>query len=357
GNYLNIHNFNNRPFMTGHSYRNYCYSSVHKRMVKHHPTKYTYLYDPTKMDWDTAKVLNPVGDGGGIYNACLTNTPHGAFGWIRTVQGCCNSFYALYMLDETMTWKRLKVKGDTVIPEYYTEDGNAMYDSKRDRMLFVSGTARGQVWAYSFKDSTMTKLNPTGDWNSSTTMWREGVYLPAQDKLLLMGNLTHRMYNCATNSWENLTVTKATGVGTTASVSSGYAYDPKRDLVWDIEINCEVYVMRVAGGYNPDSIPTSAFKTENVTTDETFEASPNPFNPSINVTIRTISDKAVSVAVYDLNGRLVATLLKNKITSGQTMNLAWDGKTNGRESASGTYFIRQYIGEKLTKTLMVVKTK
>jgi hypothetical protein len=203
----------------------------------------------------------------------------------------------------------------------------------------------------------MAKLNPTGDWNSSTTMWREGVYLPAQDKLLLMGNLTHRMYNCETNSWESLTVTKATGVGTTASVSSGYAYDPKRDLVWDIEINCEVYVMRVAGGYNPDSLATSVFKTENVVVDETFEASPNPFNPSINVSVRTFSDKPVSVAVYDLNGRLVATLLKSSSVKGQTLNLTWDGKSYGRESASGTYFVRQYIGDKLTKTLKVVKTK
>jgi hypothetical protein len=327
-------------------------------MVKHHPSKYTFLYDPVKMDWDTGKVLNPPNDGGGIYNACLTNTPHGAFGWIRTLTGGGGAYYAFYMLDTSMTWNKLDIKGGLTVPTYYTEDGNAMYDSKRDRMLIVSGTERGQVWSYSFQDSTLVKLNPTGDFSSSTNYWREGVYLPAQDKLLLMGNLTHRMYNCATNEWEQLTVTKATGVGTTASVSSGYAYDPKRDLVWDVEQHCEVYVMRVSGGYNPDSIPTTVKSHNNADKNkEIFEVSPNPFNPSISINVATIEKLPVSVKIFDLNGRHVVTLLDNKYVGGSGTVLFWDGSANNTETASGTYLARKYVGKKLVSVIRIVKMK
>lgn len=359
GNYCNMFTFNNRPFMTGHSYRNYCYSSVHKKMVKHHPSKYTFLYDPVRMDWDTAKVLNPSGDAGGIYHNCLTNTPHGAFGWIRFIRGCCTSYFDFYLLDSTLAWKKLPIKGDTAVPAYYCEDGNALYDSKRDRMLIVSSTERGQVWEYRFSDSTMAKLNPTGDYDAANTYWREGAYLPAQDKLILMGNGRHRLYNCAANTWELLTVAKGPGVGVTSSVSSGYAYDPKRDLVWDIEQHCEVYVMRVAGGYNPDSLRMAPEQAGATTAEpgEAFSAAPVPFNPSVRIHVSTRGSAPVSVRIFDLRGRLVHELLDNARIGKRAVTLTWHGEGAQGINGSAVYLVKKFSGSRCVSVLKVMKVK
>jgi flagellar hook assembly protein FlgD len=69
-------------------------------------------------------------------------------------------------------------------------------------------------------------------------------------------------------------------------------------------------------------------------------AHPNPFGPS--TTIRYVAPRGghVSVRVYDLAGRAVATLVDGAATPGEHVAV-WDGATDsGERAASGVYFVR-----------------
>lgn len=68
--------------------------------------------------------------------------------------------------------------------------------------------------------------------------------------------------------------------------------------------------------------------------------SPNPFNPRTTLSFELDAPRMVSLAVYDLSGRLVRTLLTGWSPSGP-QTLIWDGTGNsGQAVASGTYLLR-----------------
>jgi hypothetical protein len=74
----------------------------------------------------------------------------------------------------------------------------------------------------------------------------------------------------------------------------------------------------------------------NLPTDfELSAAYPNPFNPSTSVSLHLPVQSSISVQVYDLNGRSVATLLSGIQASGD-YNLAW----NASNQASGMYLVK-----------------
>gem|GEM_PF-825563 len=64
---------------------------------------------------------------------------------------------------------------------------------------------------------------------------------------------------------------------------------------------------------------------------------PNPFNPSTTITFNIPSNEMVSLSVYDLTGREVATLLNQSMSAG-SYDLTWGGlDNNGAQVASGVY--------------------
>ena len=65
---------------------------------------------------------------------------------------------------------------------------------------------------------------------------------------------------------------------------------------------------------------------------------PNPFNPIVNIQF-TISELAnIKLSIYDLNGRIVNTLI-NKIMSPGYHTISWNGKdSHGKPVSSGVYF-------------------
>ncbi len=67
---------------------------------------------------------------------------------------------------------------------------------------------------------------------------------------------------------------------------------------------------------------------------------PNPFNPTTRIAFDLAHNDHTRVAVYDLKGRLVRTLIEARLQAGRH-NVIWDGKdTHGRTVASGVYFYR-----------------
>jgi hypothetical protein len=71
---------------------------------------------------------------------------------------------------------------------------------------------------------------------------------------------------------------------------------------------------------------------------------PNPFNPSTHVTFSLAATQAVRLAVYDLQGNRVRTLVDEERPAGRH-EAVWDGRdTDGRGVASGVYMARLVSG-------------
>ena len=86
---------------------------------------------------------------------------------------------------------------------------------------------------------------------------------------------------------------------------------------------------------------------------------PNPFNPSTGIAFEIAQrDEPVHVllAVYDLRGRLVKTLLDTELAGG-IYSLVWDGRDNsGRKMSSGVYFLRLRAGaESMIRKMILLK--
>ncbi len=79
---------------------------------------------------------------------------------------------------------------------------------------------------------------------------------------------------------------------------------------------------------------------------------PNPFNPSTMVRFELPEAGAVQLSIYDLRGRLVATLLDGIVPAG-TREAIWTGRDSaGRAMASGSYLARLQVGGKLQTVRM-----
>ena len=83
---------------------------------------------------------------------------------------------------------------------------------------------------------------------------------------------------------------------------------------------------------------------------------PNPFNPSTMITFAIPNEANVKVQVYDITGKLVTTLVDNKMSAGYH-NIEWTGTdANGRRVATGIYFYKMTAGNFVqTKKMLFAK--
>lgn len=67
---------------------------------------------------------------------------------------------------------------------------------------------------------------------------------------------------------------------------------------------------------------------------------PNPFNPHTTISFTVPQADLVDLSVFDLQGQLVTTLLRERVSAGQH-DITWNGRDNrGRTVPSGVYFYR-----------------
>ncbi len=83
---------------------------------------------------------------------------------------------------------------------------------------------------------------------------------------------------------------------------------------------------------------------------------PNPFNPSTMISFDLPRTAVVQVAIYNLDGRLVRTLLSEERGAG-THEVEWDGADgSGHRAASGTYLYRVKAGAyEINRKMLLVK--
>ncbi|MBU8921469.1 MAG: M6 family metalloprotease domain-containing protein [Bacteroidales bacterium] len=71
---------------------------------------------------------------------------------------------------------------------------------------------------------------------------------------------------------------------------------------------------------------------------------PNPFNPITTIAFDIASDQQVSLKIYDVQGRLIRTLV-NEYMPARSHSVRWDGKNErGTNVASGVYFYQLQAG-------------
>ncbi|MFN0150489.1 MAG: FlgD immunoglobulin-like domain containing protein [bacterium] len=101
----------------------------------------------------------------------------------------------------------------------------------------------------------------------------------------------------------------------------------------------------VADGEGPLGSPLVGFAPTGMTSIGAllFQNAPNPFRSSTSVDYALEAPGEVHLAVYDLLGRRVATLVDARLSAG-THRTLWDGTDgSGRDAASGTYVYRLQI--------------
>jgi hypothetical protein len=85
-------------------------------------------------------------------------------------------------------------------------------------------------------------------------------------------------------------------------------------------------------------------------------ARPNPFNPLTTIPYTVAETGHTEIAIYDVAGRLVRTLLRGHATAGDH-EVVWDGRDDaGRQVASGVYLYQLRQGDVIdTRSVVLVK--
>jgi len=114
--------------------------------------------------------------------------------------------------------------------------------------------------------------------------------------------------------------------------------------------NIGVYsVYTITGVENVDPVPAS-------TRASIQKVYPNPFNPNTTIVFSVPKSGATSVRIFDLQGKAVATLLRDNLSAG-VYRVRWNGKSDeGNDLASGVYFVRVAgLGSSASGRLMMIK--
>jgi hypothetical protein len=84
---------------------------------------------------------------------------------------------------------------------------------------------------------------------------------------------------------------------------------------------------------------------------------PNPFNPSTKIQFSVAQIEKVSLEVYDIQGRLIRTLVDHELYNPGNYEVTWDGfDSKGSRVASGIYFAKMHAGKfAQTRKMSLVK--
>jgi hypothetical protein len=144
----------------------------------------------------------------------------------------------------------------------------------------------------------------------------------------------------------------------------GFLYDTH---AWAYPQGVDPRVARSALGYPTDSMRYSPTTAVEVPDDERpavhaspdISVRPNPINGpvSIVVDLARTNASAMSVSVYDVNGKLVRQLYSGSNTAGGYMVFPWDCRNStGMAVHAGVYFTRlQVNGKTFTQRMLVMK--
>lgn len=137
------------------------------------------------------------------------------------------------------------------------------------------------------------------------------------------------------------------------SIGNLYLCDWTSNIIYKYETSSKLTPFIVTGGLMaPNSIlirPSSVLSVNEalLKVEPNLNAFPTPFKTDITIFINISNANEYSILIYDSQGKLVKTLLKNQsLNSGQHI-YKWDGKTNGgADLLNGIYFLELSSKEK-----------
>ncbi|MFZ0456003.1 MAG: T9SS type A sorting domain-containing protein [Ignavibacteriaceae bacterium] len=197
-----------------------------------------------------------------------------------------------------------------------------------------------------------------------------GLILPPTDTVAIKKFLYFRWYCSCDTSWpwkpenslnrlwpleENLAYTnqelKTAGMGG-FPLGDLFHWWPAEYSQWEAQEENENARISYWLNEGKDSVFTDVKKGNNIVSKfELLQNYPNPFNPTTNIKFRIAEIGLVTLKVFDILGREVATLIDEEKPAGQyTINF------NAAELASGVYFYQLKAGNFLrTKKLLLLK--
>lgn len=243
-----------RPWMTGHTYKSYAFDLVTSQMFFLKAPGFTYAYDPVVKAWVGAPGRTE-GIAQDIYTNVLCATSLGVYAW--TPRG-------MWMLDAaTKTWTQ---KHDaTGLPSHSPDSNTMVFDSTNgaNRLLLFANADPGQVFAYDLDTDAVTALDPQGRSSISRGFFRESALL-ASEGLVVMGTTADfgdavartPVYDIAENRWYGYRFGPDALQASNRfyDVSLGLMADEARGLLWAMNTNSELFVVRV----NKDTADTLA---------------------------------------------------------------------------------------------------
>jgi hypothetical protein len=83
---------------------------------------------------------------------------------------------------------------------------------------------------------------------------------------------------------------------------------------------------------------------------------PNPFNPRTTITYSLRETGSVRLSIYDVQGRLIKTLVNDEQEAGEHQAI-WNGRDgNGVKAGSGVYFVKLIsAGQSQTRKIVMLK--
>lgn len=192
---------------------------------------------------------------------------------------------------------------------------------------FFLGTNKGVYWSGDdgtswSRESAGLPKDSTGAYGSISMMY-QNASIPALSNMVFAAS-ANKLYrfNSSQGSWEVVYVGLAGSEGTISDVTADntYLYVVTDKGIW----RNEIANLSSLGAAIFDNIPSGFFLSQNY---------PNPFNPSTVIEFVVPSSGFVSLKVYDVLGREVATLVDGRESAG-THSVVF----NGSKLASGVYF-------------------
>jgi hypothetical protein len=129
------------------------------------------------------------------------------------------------------------------------------------------------------------------------------------------------------------------GQGTTPT-STYYTYLDRVTYVQGIKYYYKLEIVDINGNAEMYEGIASASPFEPINDYRLNQNYPNPFNPATMIPYQLPATSKVTIRVYNILGREVATVLRDEVQPMGRYAVRWDGTSNGIPVASGTYFYR-----------------
>ncbi|MBI2501696.1 MAG: T9SS type A sorting domain-containing protein [Candidatus Latescibacteria bacterium] len=199
-----------------------------------------------------------------------------------------------------------------------------------------------------------------GDAKSGTTYLNINTHSEIYTPIKLVGSVSKGVVDMDTKTWQVVELPLDSHLR-----EAFYGWFPLDDPIESLEFTGKLegtfYLddIRLVTAEPPPPVPTAVLEDRTVALPQSFSLAqnfPNPFNSSTVIRFELPQSGEVELAVYNLAGQKVATLLEGRREAG-AYTLRWDGKDDsGKELASGVYLYRLRAGEQVeTRKLALLR--